>query len=304
MKITYQNTSAGEVAMRLHELRDQESATVSSVLNLVAIIQRDEQIDSAIEVCGAASHEHPCRVIIVVENTQADGDSLTAQIHAGPDIGPSEVIVLQPSGKSASELDTLVMPLLLADTQIVAFWPFEAPDSPVEHPLGKIAARRITDSRYVADGNEKISALAHHYAPGDTDLAWAASTLWRGLVAAMVDEKPRREIESACVSGNEAHPSCHLLAQWMRTLLGIPVTLHATEANSIECVSLRRHDGSDVSLRRKNGASVAQLERPNLPALPVRLPRRSVGDCLMEELRIMDPDDLYGDVITSGVASD
>ena len=31
------------------------------------------------------------------------------------------------------------------------------------------------------------------------------------------------------------------------------------------------------------------------------LPRRSLRDCLAEELRRLDPDDLYGEVISRGV---
>jgi Glucose-6-phosphate dehydrogenase subunit len=33
----------------------------------------------------------------------------------------------------------------------------------------------------------------------------------------------------------------------------------------------------------------------------ISLPRRSLRDCLAEELRRLDPDDLYGDVIQNGV---
>jgi hypothetical protein len=41
--------------------------------------------------------------------------------------------------------------------------------------------------------------------------------------------------------------------------------------------------------------------QPNQPTHDISLPRRSLRDCLAEELRRLDPDDLFGDVITRGV---
>jgi hypothetical protein len=41
--------------------------------------------------------------------------------------------------------------------------------------------------------------------------------------------------------------------------------------------------------------------QPNQPTHDISLPRRSLRDCLSEELRRLDPDDLFGDVIQSGL---
>jgi glucose-6-phosphate dehydrogenase assembly protein OpcA len=46
---------------------------------------------------------------------------------------------------------------------------------------------------------------------------------------------------------------------------------------------------------------VATLIQPNQPLHDLALPRRSLRDCLAEELRRLDPDDLYGEVLTQGV---
>ena len=45
---------------------------------------------------------------------------------------------------------------------------------------------------------------------------------------------------------------------------------------------------------------VATLSQPGQPVHDVALPRRSLRDCLADELRRLDPDELYGEVITSG----
>ena len=55
-----------------------------------------------------------------------------------------------------------------------------------------------------------------------------------------------------------------------------------------------------VDLSRPAGG-IATLQQPNQPVHDISLPRRSLRDCLAEELRRLDPDDLYGDVIQNGV---
>jgi len=48
--------------------------------------------------------------------------------------------------------------------------------------------------------------------------------------------------------------------------------------------------------------NVATLVQPNQPTHDISLPRRSLRDCLAEELRRLDPDALFGDVIQNGLA--
>jgi glucose-6-phosphate dehydrogenase assembly protein OpcA len=47
--------------------------------------------------------------------------------------------------------------------------------------------------------------------------------------------------------------------------------------------------------------NVATLSQPGSPTHQVSLPRRSLRDCLAEELRRLDPDDLFGEVLTAGL---
>ena len=46
---------------------------------------------------------------------------------------------------------------------------------------------------------------------------------------------------------------------------------------------------------------VATLTQPGQPTHDLALPRRSLRDCLAEELRRLDPDDLFGNVVRHGV---
>ena len=65
-------------------------------------------------------------------------------------------------------------------------------------------------------------------------------------------------------------------------------------------VRLERASGA-VELVRPEG-QVATLTQPGQPARRVSLARRATDDCLAEELRRLDPDDVLGDVLTKGLA--
>ena len=56
-----------------------------------------------------------------------------------------------------------------------------------------------------------------------------------------------------------------------------------------------------IELRRSNDID-ATLTQPGQPSHDIVLPRRTLRECLAEELRRLDPDVLYGRVITEGWA--
>jgi len=298
--ITLKDTTASEVASRIIEMRaDRGSAALGRVLTLIVVVDDVIDVDRAIEISDAASREHPCRVIVVVDPGDREGNArLNAQIRVGGEAGPSDVVVLEPRGDAAIGLDTLVMPLLLSDTPVVTYWPNTPPENPGEHPLGVIAVRRITDSRQAACPMRTLMDLARVYSPGDTDLAWSGVTLWRAVVATVVEGFDRAPV-GIRVTGHATHPSSFLVAAWLRRRTGVP-TVHEPdpEARTITGVHFSFEDGSEVSLTRRAVSQVAHLVRTGLDTTYVNLPRRSVQDCLMEELRRLDPDVFYSEVLT------
>ena len=46
---------------------------------------------------------------------------------------------------------------------------------------------------------------------------------------------------------------------------------------------------------------IATLRQPGQPRHDLALARRNLRDCLADELRRLDPDELYGEVITRGL---
>lgn len=301
MIIEMPDTTTRDINKRLLKERDEGGAiALGRVLTLIISVG-DRDPDEAIDAANDASREHPCRVIVIANDTRDRASNLDAQIRLGGDAGASEVLVLRPSGQLERHLDTLVIPLLLPDAPIVTWWPYEIPDNPAEHPLGRMATRRITDTTQCAHPNAALRALASAHTDGDTDLAWTRATLWRGLIAATLDQPPYEQVHKAVVTGESTHPSVDLMAAWLAYALRCPVEIERIEdAPAITQVRLERASG-DIVLDRPDGKTAA-LRQPDQPEHRIALPIRQLRECLAEELRRLDADEVYGEVLQKGLA--
>ena len=305
MIVTMRTTSSAQVAGRLVKLREEGGVVaLGRVMTLVILPRDEEEAERAIQAANAASHEHPARVIVVQPHlTSEDEAGVDAQIRLGGDAGASEVVVLRPYGPEPESADTLIMPLLLSDAPIVAWWPHVPDEAAADTPVGRIAQRRITYAVHEADGTAALRRLAEHYRPGDTDLAWAGVTLWRGLLAASLDDGASEEVTAARVRARRGHPSAQLLAAWVALQLGVPVELGPDEdetAPGITRVEVERPSGTLV-LSRPGAGHVATLHRPGLADQEVNLARRGVVNALVEDLRRLDEDVVYGRVLREGL---
>ncbi|WP_022885085.1 glucose-6-phosphate dehydrogenase assembly protein OpcA [Glaciibacter superstes] len=308
MIVDLPDTTTSKVSKALVRLREEGGAVaLGRVLTLViaATLGHEEE---AIEAANDASREHPMRVIVVsTESAPGSGAEkreprVDAEIRVGGDAGASEVIVLRAYGDAASDPESLVTGLLLPDAPVVAWWPGVAPEVPAESPLGRIAYRRITDASAQPDPQAALHRLCSSYHPGDTDFAWTRLTLWRAQLAAVLDQPPYESVTAVQVAGAADSPSTTLLAAWLQLQLQVTVDYELTRgplANGIRGVHLTRASGV-ISLER-DVPDIATLAQPGQPTQDLTLKRRSLRDCLSDELRRLDPDELYGEVITRGV---
>ncbi|QCB93516.1 glucose-6-phosphate dehydrogenase assembly protein OpcA [Cellulomonas shaoxiangyii] len=301
MIIDMPDTTTRDINKRLLQEREEGGAVaLGRVLTLIIDVGPNDP-EEAIEAANEASHEHPCRIVVLVERPDERSAVLDAQIRLGGDAGASEVVVLRASGDVLSHLDTLVMPLLLPDAPIVAWWPHDVPENPSEHPFGRMAQRRITDASQCDDPGATLRRLAAVYADGDTDLAWTRATLWRGLIAATLDQPPFQPVQRAVVVGESTHPSVDLMAAWLAEALRCPVEIERVPgAPAITQVRLQRASG-DIVLDRPDGKTAA-LRQPDQPEHRIALPIRQLRECLVEELRRLDADEVYGEVLQNGLA--
>lgn len=293
MIVDLPSTTTAAVNHALIDVRERGGAVaVGRVLNLVIVTDDSAQVEQSIEAANEASMEHPCRVLVVARGLKKAGTRLDAQIRVGGDAGASEVLVLRLYGPLADHGDSVVIPLLLADCPVVAWWPGVAPAVPAADPIGRLAQRRITDAAAAAQPLKALESRRTSYTAGDTDLAWSRLTPWRALLAAALNLPPYEEVETVTVTGSADNPSADLLAGWLRSRLQVPVRRRTSPPGGGISSAVLERPGGPVELVRPDG-KVGTLRQPGQPDRRMPLRRRPVRDCLAEELRRLDPDEIY-----------
>ncbi len=305
MIIDLPNTTVSAISKTLVRLRDEGGAVALGRVLTLVISTDPATEESAIDAANAASREHPMRVIVLSHQPGAESakSRIDAQIRIGGDAGASEVIVVRGYGEAGSDEESLVTGLLLPDAPVVIWWSDDAPEVVAESPLGRIAQRRITDAATRDDAQDALASLSRNHTPGDTDFAWTRVTLWRSQLAAVLDQPPYQSVDRVEVVGSLDSPSLTLLGAWLGLQLGAPVELSApTDGEPIEgihAVRLHREAGV-IELSRISGQSI-RLTQPGQPEHEITIPRRTNRECLAEELRRLDPDEVYEAVITRGL---
>jgi glucose-6-phosphate dehydrogenase assembly protein OpcA len=291
--LTDTTTSAIQGALRQARLRLGGVAS-GMVLTLVIVTDEGAQYD-AVRAASAAGRQHPCRILVVIIRRPEQRSRLDAEIRVG-ETSPGETVLLRIYGPLGQHAASVVAPLLLPDTPVVTWWPDIVPPIPAQDPMGALAQRRITDAASSDSPREVLSMLAAGYHPGDTDLAWTRATPWRSLLAATLDQ-PAGEITGGIVGAEAGNPTADLIAAWLSLRLCVPVATEPTSGPGITEVRFTTTEG-DIVIARPDGR-VAHLSRPGQTERRVALHRRETTELLEEELRRLDPDDVYADALAT-----
>lgn len=292
--IRLEDTSGGAVAAAIAQERHRMGSPATGMVLTLLILADEESQADATAGAVAAARQHPMRIITLIPRPGKHEARLDAEIAVGGDDGPGEVAVLRLRGSLAEHSTSVAIPLLLSDTPVVAYWPSDGPPVPEHDPIGRHAQRRITDAAASIDVVDALRQRSVGYRPGDTDLAWGRLTPWRSVLATILDSYPQ-PIRSASVSSEADNPSAILLSTWLHHCLKVPVPLTISGGPGITEVRLTTPEG-DLVVSRPDGLN-AILSRPNAPDSRVALARRDLADLLSEELRRLDPDEVYGEVI-------
>ena len=289
MIVDLPDTTTNDLNKRITLLREEGGAiTLGRVLTLVVAPDSEAILEEAIEAAVGASREHPCRIIVVVPVDRLAGAArLDGQLRVGGDAGAGEVVVLKTAGPLAAHASSVVLPFLLPDTPVVAWWPGAAPAVPAQDPLGRLAIRRITDATDTENPLATLRSRLAGYTQGDTDLAWSRITYWRALLASALEQPPYEPVTSAVVSGRAAEPALDILAGWLAARIDGPVRREAGELK----VELTQ-PSQTIGLSRPQDGSTATLTRTGRPAALLPLARRETKDCLAEDLRRLDADEI------------
>ena len=245
----------------------------------------------------AASTRAAC-IVLARGHPARRASRLDAQIRVGGDAGASEVIVLRLYGPLADHGGSVVVPLLLPDAPVVAWWPGEPPERAV--PRTRSAAwrsRRITDAADDASPRRRSRSWPGTTARATPTSPGPASPLARparrgARPAAVRGRHPRRGLRGGGLrrprtcwpGGSRARCACPV----ERTVAEVPGAAFGRSGSSAP--------------RAGRAPPGRQQDRPRSrsPASPTRrvaLARRTVRECLAEELRRLDPDEIFREAL-------
>lgn len=299
MIVNLDQTTTTDISKKLVQLRNEVgSMTIGRVMTLVVVVDED-RVDEAINVAAEATRLHPSRIVVIVSDPNAPESTLNAQIRLGGDAGASEIIVLHLLGELAQHPAAALTPLLLADSPVVAWWPTPADENIGDTPIGRMAQRRITDASVSDDPRGEILRRAFAYTSGDTDMAWARTTRWRGVLAGALDTAPFEEVESAVVIGADDSASTDLLGGWLAVQLQCPV-VRKVSSHGVGLMQVELHRKSGVTVLSRDG-DLATLKQPGHADRQMALPRPDAVASLSEELRRLDKDEVYRDALVRGL---
>ncbi len=293
-------TTIGSLSKRLLALRQDVGAmALGRVLTLIIVVD-DAHCEQSLKIAQDATHSHPSRIVTVIRSSSRGAPRIDGQIRVGGDAGASEMVVLRLFGELTKHGPSVVLPLLLPDSPIVAWWPGEPPKNPAKDPVGSLAQRRITDCEQAASPSDAIAGRAKVYVAGDTDLCWTRTTKWRAVLASALDQPPYEQVTAATVSGAADSGTADLFAGWLATYLDCPVDrIRTAPGSGLASVRLQRDSGA-IDLIRPDGV-LATLEQPGQPARRLAMARRSDRDCLADELARLDADQVYARVLADGL---
>jgi len=299
MTIDLTDTTTGAIDQALNEARRRLGGmTLGMVLTLIIVTDEAAQYD-AIRAANQAAREHPCRVLAVIARKAKADSRLDAEIRVG-EASPGETIVLRMYGPLGQHADSVIAPLLVPDVPVVTWWPDNGPETPAKDPLGALAQRRVTDAAAADAPHHALVALADGYQPGDTDFGWTRATPWRSLLAATLDQ-PHPRITASEIAAEEGNPTADLIAAWLGLRLSIPVARTVSGGPGITKATFSMPDGN-IEITRADGRT-ATLAWPGRIDRMVALHRRDTAELLAEELRRLDPDEVYAETLSHVTAA-
>ncbi|MER7247746.1 glucose-6-phosphate dehydrogenase assembly protein OpcA [Kribbella sp. NPDC000426] len=300
MIIDLTDTTSSEIASALLKARRHAGSPAMGMVGTIVVVVDEASHHDAMKAANEAGREHPSRVLVAILRPGRGAPGLDAEVRVGEGI-PGEAVLLRLHGELAKVPESVITPLLLPDSPVIVWWPGGGPRVPAEDPLGRLGRRRVTDAASTRRASIDFSARAEGYKPGDTDFAWTRLTPWRALMAAALDQYPTK-VTGAEVAAAKGNPSADLMAAWLQSRLKVPVEQRNSRGPGVTAVRLFTPSGP-IALTRPDGA-VATFSVPGQPDRPVALKRRTTSELLSEELRRLDPDDVYAKTLACMVERD
>ena len=289
MATTLERTTSSDIARAMVTARIAAGSPAMDMVLTLLVITDDETVGESLQTAAILSREHPARIIGIVLGDGRGWPRVDAKIRIGEN-SAGESLLLRLSGPLVKHANSVVLPLLLPDSPVVAWWPRNAPSDPSADAIGQLAQRRLTDAESSPSPVRALKATARHYTPGDTDLTWTRLTPWRALLAAALDQSTGK-VTGGSVEFRPGNPVATLLVAWLESRLRVPITCRRGEMDQISEVVLHMADG-DVRIERIDPSS-CHFSVPGSAPREVPMGRRTLAELLAEDLRRLDADSIY-----------
>jgi len=299
MKIDLADTTASGITSALLDARRHSGSPAMGMVLTLVVVAEEATIRDAMLAAAQAAHEHPARVLGVIIRGGRGAARLEASVRVGGEAASGESVLMRFYGELSRHADSVVMPLLLPESPVVVWWPGRPPANMSTDPIGSLAQRRVADTSAGSRPLATLRNVSANYAPGDTDLAWTRLTPWRTLLAASLDQHPAR-VAAATVEAASGSASAPLLAAWLSQRLEVDARVIRTGGPGITAVRLEV-PGGEIAITRSDGR-LARYSVPGQPVRSVALRRRDIAELLSEELRRLDPDDIYAQTVQEYLA--
>lgn len=270
---------AGQLARQRRPADGGPPFMLSGVLNLVAFAGRPSETAAMLAVIERLADHQPSRAIVL--SGEPDGDGIDARVTtacrvAGGCTGVAlETVVLVLHGEVRAGAASATVPLLRSDLPTILWWPW-ALDRRAEAPLAALVAiadRVVTEAARGTDAREAVRALASWVPaarPAVTDLAWAAVTGWRQLIAQMLDGEALTALRGGPATATILHgpgglvPDPLLVGGWLRDVIGPRLRAEVGERDDgdgpgVAAVTLEGVHGRRLVIERAPGRDAASV---------------------------------------------
>jgi glucose-6-phosphate dehydrogenase assembly protein OpcA len=200
----------------------------------------EEWVEAAEDVLVGLAERHPSRTIVLFPQSRGEGlegkvDSDSFLMNEGLTVC-TDTIRIRLCGTSAEHPATVVEPLLVSDLPVFLRWRGLPPfgDSAFQE-LIEVADRLIVDSTEWPGLPKPYARMAEVFdRVAVSDIAWARTSRWRPMLASLWPAIA--DVERIKVTGTEAQ--AQLLAGWLRSRLGRPISLEHEPSNKLVGVEL------------------------------------------------------------------
>jgi glucose-6-phosphate dehydrogenase assembly protein OpcA len=200
----------------------------------------EEWVEAAEDVLVGLAERHPSRTIVLFPQSRGEGlegkvDSDSFLMNEGLTVC-TDTIRIRLCGTSAEHPATVVEPLLVSDLPVFLRWRGLPPfgDSAFQE-LIEVADRLIVDSSEWPGLPKPYARMAEVFdRVAVSDIAWARTSRWRPMLASLWPAIA--DVERIKVTGTEAQ--AQLLAGWLRSRLGRPISLEHEPSNKLVGVEL------------------------------------------------------------------